>query len=276
MPDCQKIDPLVTRYVDGELPSTDRDRVNEHLQDCPPCHARVVAEQAVRELIHERKRDLEHDCASPALRKTCAAMAMLKAHWHGNPEKAVPLRAAPGVFALPGSQAGGRSIWTARAVPFALVAMLVLVMSGGFVYRLTESSVRVMAAELTADHVKCFAMNRVLGTADAPSEVRRTVASYFGWTPELPQQPERAGLELVGARTCLYGKGRIAHIMYRHRGVPVSVFMLPGSGRPEEIVEVMGHQAAVWSSGSRTFVLVAREPRPEVEQMASFVQASLR
>ena len=38
----------------------------------------------------------------------------------------------------------------------------------------------------------------------------------------------------------------------------------------------MGHEAAVWSSGSRTFVLITRESRDEVQQMASFVQASLQ
>jgi hypothetical protein len=64
--------------------------------------------------------------------------------------------------------------------------------------------------------------------------------------------------------------------MYRHHGVPVSIFMLPGSIRPQELLEVMGHEAAVWSVGQRTFVLVAHEPREEVERMASFVQASLR
>jgi hypothetical protein len=100
--------------------------------------------------------------------------------------------------------------------------------------------------------------------------------SSFGWLPHLPEQPERAGLELVGARPCLYAEGKIAHIMYRHQGRPVSIFMLPNATRSRELVEVLGHQAAIWCVGNRTFVLIAREPKREVEQMASFVQASLR
>jgi len=64
--------------------------------------------------------------------------------------------------------------------------------------------------------------------------------------------------------------------MYRHNGRPVSVFMLPKTTRPEEIVEVMGHEAAIWSAGDRTFVLIAREPPAEVARMVSFVQASLQ
>jgi hypothetical protein len=64
--------------------------------------------------------------------------------------------------------------------------------------------------------------------------------------------------------------------MYRHEGRPVSLFMLPKSARPEELVEVLGHQAKIWCVGNRTFVLLANEPRANVERMASFVQASLR
>ena len=55
----------------------------------------------------------------------------------------------------------------------------------------------------------------------------------------------------------------------------MSLFMLPNVGARRELVEVLGHEAAIWCVGNRTFVLVAREPQPEVERMASFVQASL-
>jgi hypothetical protein len=67
-----------------------------------------------------------------------------------------------------------------------------------------------------------------------------------------------------------------AHVMYLHNGIPVSLFMLPRGTRREEVLEVLGHQAAIWSVGDRTFVLVAREPRADVSQMTSFVQAQLR
>ena len=55
----------------------------------------------------------------------------------------------------------------------------------------------------------------------------------------------------------------------------MSVFMLPHMVRPESLTKVMGHQCAIWSSGDRTFVLIAREPRSDVERIASFVHASL-
>jgi hypothetical protein len=52
--------------------------------------------------------------------------------------------------------------------------------------------------------------------------------------------------------------------------------MLPKSERPRDLVEVFGHEAAIWCVGNRTFVLIAREPRQEVERMVSYVQASMR
>jgi hypothetical protein len=64
--------------------------------------------------------------------------------------------------------------------------------------------------------------------------------------------------------------------MYRHNGRPVSLFMLPRSVRAEQTLNVLGHQCAIWSVDDRTFVLVSRETRPEVERLAAFVQAAQR
>jgi hypothetical protein len=160
--------------------------------------------------------------------------------------------------------------------PLALAASLVLIVGGAFMYGITGRSDRVMAAELVADHIKCFGVNRVFNTQQQASIVEGALASTFGWNVRLPERTDEVGLELIGARPCLYGEGRVAHIMYRHHGHPVSVFMLPKTVRPSDLIDVLGHEAAIWPSGDRTFVLVAREPREEVERMASFVHASLR
>jgi anti-sigma factor RsiW len=93
-----------------------------------------------------------------------------------------------------------------------------------------------------------------------------------------PEAAERAGMTLVGARVCLYGRGRAAHIMYRHNGQPVSVFMIPQMTRSDEVVDVMGHEAAIWSDGGRTFVLISREPKApagDIARMTAVVQAAL-
>jgi anti-sigma factor RsiW len=263
MPDCKTIDPLVTPYIDGELAETDRRHVDEHMHRCPPCHSRVAAERAVRELIHAHRPALDSRCAPPALRAKCAEAAR-SSDARGRDRTRGFGRAS---FDL--------AAWRARAVPLALAATLVIVVGGAFVYQLTDSSARVLAAELTADHLRCFAMNAMLGTHQMPAAVESAMVSGFGWPVRLPQDAARVGLELVGARPCLYGEGKIAHIMYRHEGRPVSIFMLPKAARAEQFVEVLGHEAAIWCVGNRTFVLVAREPKQEVERLASYVQASL-
>lgn len=257
MHNCQTIDPLVTPYVDGEMPADERAGVDAHLRVCAPCHSRVSAERAVRALIQARKPALQGACAPPALRDTCARLA-----------EDVP-RVMP-AFAPAVRRRG------VRLGPLALAASLVLIVGGAFVYQLTDMSTTVLAAELAADHVKCFAMNQVLDTHQDSSGVERAMALGFGWPARLPQQPERMGLELVGARPCLYGEGRVAHIMYRYQGRPVSLFMLPSDVRTEQVIRVLGHECAIWSEGDRTFVLVAREARNDVQRIASFVHASLR
>jgi hypothetical protein len=52
--------------------------------------------------------------------------------------------------------------------------------------------------------------------------------------------------------------------------------MLPGTRRPDEFVEALGHEAAIWSLDGRTFVLVAKAPRQEIEHLAAIVRGSLR
>ena len=95
----------------------------------------------------------------------------------------------------------------------------------------------------------------------------------FGWHLNVAEQLRHTGLDLIGARRCLYTHGLVAHLMYRHAGEPVSVFMLPRSARTDSLVDVLGHEAAIWSAGDRTFVLIARGSRAEVERMATYVRS---
>jgi len=262
MSECSSIDPLITPYVDGDIAAADRRLVDEHVRACPPCHSRVAAEQAVRGLLHARRASLSSERASAALRERCAALRVASLH---------------------ASRHRGASIWRARLVPLAVAATLVLVVAGAFVYVSTDRSTRVLAAELTADHVKCFGViNTLLGTSSDRVAIESAMASTFGWSLHMPDTKGASGFELVGARPCLYAKGKMAHLMYRHNGHPMSVFMIPNMTRPEatgiknEVVDVMGHEAAVWSMGGRTFVLVAREPEADVAQAVAFVQAALK
>jgi len=270
MHNCQSIDPLVTPFVDGQLAAADAQAVEDHLRVCAPCHSRVAAERAVHTLMRARRSTLCKAEASDALHLRCASFAT------GNSTGNSPLATNSNE-----PRTGNREPRTAnpeprtRFIPYALAASLVAVVGGAFVYQATAKSARVLAAELVADHAKCFALNSALGTHEVAGAVEQSMAASFDWHVHLPDNPSLAGLELVGARPCLYGEGRVAHIMYRHDGRPVSLFMLPDTERAQALVEVLGHEAAIWCARNRTFVLVASEPRTNVEQMASFVRASL-
>jgi anti-sigma factor RsiW len=265
MPSCSSIDPLVTPYIDGELAPADCQVVEAHLGRCSPCRARVAVERSVRELMHERKLVLCRDRAPAILRSHCAAAARL------NVALATRRPASPGVDGKP-----GRRSWIGSLAPLAAAASLVLIVGSAFLYQATAHSSHVLAAELAADHMKCFAMNAVLRTHESPQAVQNSMASWFGWNMQSPLGSDRESLELVGGRPCFYGEGRVAHIMYRHNGQPLSLFMLPRTERPEELVATLGHQCAIWSTADRTFVLVSREARADVERLAQYVQAAMR
>jgi anti-sigma factor RsiW len=255
MPDCSSIDPLVTAYVDGEIAAADRQAVELHINSCSLCRARVATERAVRDLVGARKSALTSACAPQTLHARCSAQSGRVEFPSASSRKLHP---------------------TPVFKPLALAASLVLLVGAAFLYPLTGVSSRMMAAELAVDHMKCFMLGGAPGTHHSVAAVESTLAATFGWPADLPDQPEQAGLELVGERTCLYGQGRIAHVMYRQNGRPVSVFMLPDKVRREEVVSVLGHRAAIWSVGGRTFVLVSSGPAEEVDRAAAFVHASLR
>jgi anti-sigma factor RsiW len=257
MPNCALIEPLITPFVDGQLPAADVQAVQTHIRLCASCRSRVVAERTVSELLRTRRQDLCADHAPSTLRARCRTQC--------HAARISPLASSWRV-----------TRWRQGISPLTMAAGVVLVIASAAAYRATVGSTPVIAAELTADHVKCFMMNAVLGTHETSEVVHSEMESGFGWDAQLPEHPERADLELVGSRPCLYERGKIAHIMYRHHGVPVSVYMLPGTERADEFRKIFGHEAAIWSEGHRTFVLIARAPHAEVERMVTFVQASLK
>src|SRR5688572_2860474 len=166
MPDCSQIDPLVTPFVDGELNAADRQTIADHLGVCARCHSRVQAEQAVHRVLHARKTTLASEQPPAVLRERCAGLVRGAALAHD-------ARRAPGGIAA--------AISSSRLVPFALAAGLVAIVGGAFVYRATEVSTTIMAAELAADHVKCFMLNEVVGTDTNPAAVEQSLETKFGW-----------------------------------------------------------------------------------------------
>src|SRR5262245_54055652 len=136
MSDCTSIDPLITPYIDDAIDAAERRLVDEHVRACPPCYSRVAAERAVYELMCAKRAELAGVTASPGLRDRCAALRRMSSD-------------AP-------ARAGSTSAWRARLVPFAMAAGVFVAVGGASMYMMTERSSQLLAAELTADHVKCF------------------------------------------------------------------------------------------------------------------------
>jgi anti-sigma factor RsiW len=264
MHSCASLDSLVPAFIDGETSDADTEGIERHLQACERCRARVDAERVVHDLLRARREALRDVRAPSPLLARCRELAA------ASRMDVPPARPAP----FPSTRVAAR--WPARVRPLAIAASLVLIVASAFLYRMTHTSAGVIASELTADHVKCFMVNAVLGTHHSHAAVESSLARSFGWSAQLPPHPEQEGLELVGARPCLSGEGRVAHIMYRHEGRPVSVFMLPGARGPEALLDVLGHQALLWSEGERTFVLIARESEEETKRLVSFLRRTLR
>ena len=232
MSKCQDLEPLLAEYVEGVSPSDARATLDAHLGRCPPCRDRVAGERVARELLVARRGGMRA-CASEALRTRCAAHRLRRS---------------------PLSGARGRT-W----VPLSLAATLVLAAAGAFVFGLNDS-VEAVAAQLTLDHVRCFQLApERLAHADAASAGQLWAAEH-GWTLQVPPSSGPAELELLGVRRCVTASGSTAHMLYRWRGEPLSVFVLPHMLRRhadvDQIVRTFGHEAVVWSARDRTYVVL--------------------
>ena len=237
MPSCREIEPFVTPYVDGEASDAERAIVDAHLVRCPPCRHRAAAETAARDAVRTHAC---RPCAPDQLRARCHAAARMRR------------------FGIP------RSVLAAAA--------LVFVVGGVLLYGRFSLSPAVLAAQLTLDHVTCFAVHDEGKPADLRASEERYAREY-GEQVRLPRVAP--GLQLVGLRRCYCGEGAAVHAMYRLDGRPVSLYMIPDASRSRASTDVFGHDAVIWSNQAKTYVLVAREPREVLERLARQIEGGL-
>ena len=244
MPSCREVDPLFAAYVDGEATADERAIVDAHLRACPKCRHQTALQSVVRDTV---KSKLCRPCAPEELRTRCRAAARL----------------GTGPFATPRS----------TLLSLTMAAALFFVLGGVLLYALTGLSPTVLAAQLTLDHLACFAIH----DADAPADVAASEQQYeraYGGDIRLPRAAI-AGLQLVNMRRCFCGEGVAAHAMYRLNGRPVSLYVIPDARRGPASTDVFGHDAVMWSNGDATYVLVSREPKETLEALAKAMESSL-
>jgi hypothetical protein len=150
--------------------------------------------------------------------------------------------------------------------------VLVLFTALAIVMLATQRSNTVLAAQLTADHTKCFrAFPPSGGELDARVAEER-LASLYGWDIHVPPSSPRDGVRLLEARRCLYGDGRIPHLLYEASGQPLSLFVLEGVTREPADVTTFGHRSRIWSRGPTTFVLVSPTSAGDLDRAVSYVR----
>lgn len=227
------MDLLLSAYVDGVAVPADRRDVEAHLKVCAACRRSVEIQQAMRHALALHGRNAAA-VAPPGLHTRISARLA---------DERTPLM-APG--------------WRFRLSAFAAAALVVLAVSAVALPVVTGRSTVVLAAQLALDHLKCFTIEphehgESVTVADAEAELRRE----YGWELRVPPTAGDAEGRLVAVRRCLYGDGRAAHLLYMVGDQPVSLFILPGLQRPAAELSLLGQDEVVWTSGGRTYMLVA-------------------
>lgn len=236
MSECRGIKERLTPYADHTLPADEQAEVERHLGRCGPCRLAATEEQGGRAILRGRADRLKTEPLPPGLRTRCEALAR---------ERSTPQAARA---------------WTARVVRVALTALLLVVTVAALFSLATHESNTLLAAQLTADHSTCF---RLFASDDAPAvdagEVEQMLEQRHGWDVHVPPSSGAAGVQLIGARRCLYGGGRIPHVMYLVNGQGASLYILEGVSRDDAEVLTLGHRSRMWTRGSTTYVFVHSE-----------------
>lgn len=248
-PNCRRICDMLTEYADGTLPDAQRAEVQRHLDACPPC--RVIADK---------------ECGARQLLRACADRL------RGTEPLPADLRAR---CQAASRRAGGPHAWSRPSVRFAIAAALILFV-GALVSIVTRHSDALLAAQLTADHMKCFGLFRPEEgkTIDAAA-AQQILRDRFGIDMHVP--PSAGGeVDLLNARTCLYADGRIPHLMYEANGHDISLFVLEGETRAPAELEALGHHTRIWSRGGNTFVMITPAAQQSVAKAAEYVSEEAR
>jgi anti-sigma factor RsiW len=248
MASCDEIDRLLTPYVDGEASAAEQREVDAHLRACAPCAGHAASERTGRRILQVKAQSLSVH-APGALRARCAALA--------------PACRGQRILRAGG---GWRSlVWTTASAAALLVAVVV-------VFGVVTHSPALLAAELTLDHLKCFALFEPVAAQPIDStRLSASLSSEYGWHIVVPPSDGGCRVTLLGARKCLSTDGIVAHVLYRHAGHPLSLFVMRAGSRPPSELGMPGYVARLWSDATSTYVMLAsREDRDAGSVAAHF------
>jgi anti-sigma factor RsiW len=245
-------------YIDGLLPPSERESVDRHLSACSACRRLAEDERTGQRIVRERRAQLLVEPLPPGLRARCEAVALANRR--------------------PSTSLATLGRWW-RLRPIAVLAAIVVMVftASAFLSLMTQRSNALMAAQLTADHSRCFKLFAPReGVSLNASDVERMLSERHGWDVHIPPPSPAVGLELVGARRCLYGETAIPHVMYRVLGRDVSFFVLAGEARRAADLVALDHRSSMWSRDGTTFVLVHPVDDRGMMEAISYVKREAR
>jgi anti-sigma factor RsiW len=248
MSDCRSTLEQLPAYVDDAVGPQPRAAIERHLSLCPGCRREEAAQRGGATVLRGRAAALKGQPAPPGLRTRCQSAIAA--------ERPVSARS-----------------WIAVLVPTVVAAILVVATAVALLKVATDRSSTVLAAELTADHMKCFRFFASgTGKQADPAVLQAMLRARYGWDVHVPPSSEAEGLRLDGARKCTYADGPIPHLMYQAHGQNVSLFILEGVTRPGADITTLGHRARIWTRGRNTYVLVSSAAAGTLTDVVDYVQ----
>ena len=258
---CADLDERLTPFVDDEATPDERAAVGAHLGKCPPCRKHADEERTARDLVRGHRAGL-CPTAPASLRARCDRLR----EGLGDQARVNHDNVVRGAFAA-----------TLRKwAPLSVAATLVLAVAAVFLLGLNDGA-EALAASLALDHVKCFKVSAPATTADAVVE-SRVWEQKQGWPVVIPPTAPAEELQLVDVRRCYSTDGRAAHLMYKWRGRPRSLYVLPQDTRRQRVLRKIGQDAVIWSANQRTYAVVASEhtPAADLTRVVTYLKATAR
>jgi anti-sigma factor RsiW len=257
MSECRRTCESLASYADGLLPPEEQGRIERHLAACPPCRRLADDERGGRRLLRHAASQLLSEPLPPGLRGRCEALTRT------------------GVSVL--SLAAFGPWWRVRLVPVLLTIVVMIFTVSAFLALATRRSDALLAAQLTADHSKCF---KIFGPPDRVSadagSIERMLAEQYGRNVHIPSSSVDDDIQLLGARRCLYGEGFVPHVMYRVHGQDMSLFVLAGAERKPDDLVTLGHRSQIWSRDGTTFVLISPAGAEELASASRYIMREAR
>ena len=96
------------------------------------------------------------------------------------------------------------------------------------------------------------------------------LARDFGLDVAVPAESD--DFDVVDVRMCRYDGGQMAHLLCEWRGERVSLFIGPGRTDREHDLEIVDHDAVIWSQNENTYVLVTEKGPVELGPLTDYVR----